>query len=161
MPEKSSDGPRCRGPSLGKSGHGLIGYVNNVGKRKSLCISYGRLFLEMDGGLPSTGHDISVADAFFSNIVCRFGMPTVIHSDQGREFENKVMHELCILGGAHKTKTTPYHPESDGQVERFNRTLLMMLAMFAGEHKDDWDDLLPPVIMAYRSSVHESTGFSL
>ena len=36
----------------------------------------------------------------------------------------------------------------------------MMLAMFAGEHKDDWDDLLPPVIVAYRSSVHESTGFS-
>ena len=69
------------------------------------------------------------------------------------------MHELCILGGAHKTKTTPYHPESDGLVERFNRTLQMMLAMF-GEHRDDWDDLLPPVMMAYRSSVHESTGFS-
>ena len=103
---------------------------------------------------------ISVADAFFSNVVCRFGMPTVIHSDQGREFENKVMHEVCILGGAHKTKTTPYHLESDGLVERFNRTLLMMLAMFAGEHKDDWDDLLPPVMMAYRSSVHESMGFS-
>ena len=81
-------------------------------------------------------------------------MPTVIHSDQGREFENKVMHE--ILGGSHKMKTTPYHPESDG----LNRTLLMMLAIFAGEHKDDWDDLLPPVMMAYRSSVHESTGFS-
>ena len=103
---------------------------------------------------------ISVADAFFSNIVCRFGMPSVIHSDQGREFENKVMHELCILGGSHKTKTTPYHLESDRLVERFNRTLLMMLAMFAGEHKEDWDDLLPPVMMAYRSSVHESTGFS-
>ena len=42
---------------------------------------------------------ISVADAFFSNIVCRFGMPSVIHSDQGREFENKVMHELCLLYG--------------------------------------------------------------
>ena len=53
---------------------------------------------------------VSVADAFFSNIVCRF--------------ENKVMHELCILRGAHKTKTTPYHPESDGLVERFNGTLL-------------------------------------
>ena len=48
---------------------------------------------------------ISVADALFSNIVCRFGMPTVIHSDQGREFENKVMHELCILGGAHQKAT--------------------------------------------------------
>ena len=45
-------------------------------------------------------------------------------------------------------------------MERFNRTLLMMLAMFAGDNKDDWDDLLPVVMMAYRSSVHNSTVFS-
>ena len=102
----------------------------------------------------------SVADAFFNQVVCRFGMPIVIHSDQGREFENKIMQELCILCGSHKTRTTPYHPESDGLVERFNRTLLMMLAMFAGKNREDWDDLLPAVMMAYRSSVHESTGFS-
>ena len=76
------------------------------------------------------------------------------------EGANGTCSELCLLGGSHKTKTTPYHLESDGLVERFNRTLLMMLAMFAGEHKDDWDDLLPPVMMVYRSSVHESTGFS-
>ena len=49
---------------------------------------------------------------------------------------------------------------SDGLVERFNRTLLMMLAMFAGENRDDWDDLLPAVMMVYCSSVLESTGFS-
>ena len=75
---------------------------------------------------------LAVADAFFQQIVCRFGMPAVIHSDQGREFENNLMQELCLLCGAHKTRTTPYHPASDGLVERFNRTLLMMLAMFAG-----------------------------
>ena len=102
----------------------------------------------------------SVADAFFNNVVCRFGMPIVIHSDQGREFENKILHELCLIGGSHKTRTSPYHPESDGMVERFNRTLLMMLAMVAGKNRDDWDDLLPAVMMAYRSSVHESTGYS-
>ena len=47
---------------------------------------------------------LSVADAFFQYVVCRFGMPSVIHSDQGREFENKVMHELCLLCGAHKNQ---------------------------------------------------------
>ena len=62
--------------------------------------------------------------------------------------------------GANKTCTTPYHPASDGLVERFNRTLLMMSAMFAEENRDDWDDLLPAVMMAYCSSVHESTSFS-
>ena len=102
----------------------------------------------------------SVADVFFNQVVCRFGMPIVIHSDEGREFENKIMQELCILCGSHKTRTSPYHPESDGLVERFNRTLLMMLAMFASKNREDWDDLLPAVMMAYRSSVHESTGFS-
>ena len=48
-------------------------------------------------------------------------MPAVIHSDQGQEVENNLMQELCLLCGAHKTRTTPYHPASDGLVERFNR----------------------------------------
>ena len=101
-----------------------------------------------------------LSDAFFQLIVCRFGMPSVIHSDQGREFENNLMQELCLLCGVYKSRTTSYHPANDGLLERFNRTLLMMLAIFAGENRDDWDDLLPAVMMAYRSSVHESTGFS-
>ena len=97
---------------------------------------------------------------FFQLIVCRFGMPAVIHFGQGWQFENHLIQELCLLLGAHKTRTTPYHPASDGLVERFNRTLLMLLAMFAGEHRDDRDDLLLAIMMAYRSSVHESTGLS-
>ena len=53
---------------------------------------------------------LAVADAIFQLIVCRFGMPAIIHSDQGREFENHLMQELCLLCGAHKTRTTPYPP---------------------------------------------------
>ena len=76
--------------------------------------------------------------------------------------ENNLMQELCLLCGAHKTRTTPCHAASNGLVERFNRTLPIMWAMFAGENRDDWDDLLRAVLMiAFRSSVHESTGFSL
>ena len=106
------------------------------------------------GGYGYFGYVSYYSDAFFQLIVFRFGMPAVIHSDQGREFDNNLMQELCLLCGAHKTRTTPYHPASDGLVEHFNRTLLMMLAMFAGENRDNWDDLLPVVMMAYRSSVH-------
>ena len=156
MPAEGSYGTCRSRPPLGEGRHGLVGHVNHVGEGESLCVSNGGLFLSVHFLIKQRFRWQTLSPV----TLCAFGMPSVIHSDQGREFENKVMHELCLLGGSHKTKTTPYHPESDGLVERFNRTLLMMLAMFAGEHKDDWDDLLPPVMMAYRSSVHESTGFS-
>ena len=53
---------------------------------------------------------VVVADAFFQLIICRFSMPAVIHSDQGREFENHLMQELCLLLGAHKICTTHISP---------------------------------------------------
>ena len=103
---------------------------------------------------------VAIADAFFLLIICHFGMTVVIHSEQGREFENHLMLELGLLLGEHRTCTFPYHPVSDGLVDQFNHTFLMMLAMFAGEDRDDRDDLLPAVMMAYRSSILESTSFS-
>lgn len=102
----------------------------------------------------------TVADILVREIVCRFGMPLVIHSDQGREFENGLMHSMCDLLGCTKTKTAPYHPASDGMIERFNRTCVMMLSMFVNDRRDNWDELLPFVMHAYRTSVHESTGYS-
>ena len=102
----------------------------------------------------------TVAEVLVDKIVLRFGMPLVIHSDQGREFENGLMKSLCTLPGCVKTRTAPYHPESDGMVERFNRTCLMMLSMFVNDRRDNWHELLPFVMHAYRTSVHESTGYS-
>ena len=105
-----------------------------------------------------------MADILVDNIILRFGMPLVIHSDQGREFENGLMKSLCALLGCTKTRTAPYHPESDGMIERFNRTCLMMLSMFVNDKRhspnDNWNELLPFVMHAYRTSVHEFTGYS-
>ena len=69
----------------------------------------------------------TVANLLVDNIILCFGMPLVIHSDQGREFENGLMKSLCALLGCTKTRTAPYHLESDVMIERFNRTCLMML----------------------------------
>ena len=98
----------------------------------------------------------TVADILVENIILRFGMPLVIHSDQGREFENGLMKSVCALLGCTKTRTAPYHPESDGMIERFNRTCLMMLSMFVNDRRDNWHELLPFIMHAYRTSVHES-----
>ena len=92
-------------------------------------------------------------------IIQRFGMPLVIHSDQGSEFENGLMKSLCTLLGCVKTQTAPYHPESDRMVERFNR-MCLMISMFVNDRRDNWSELLPFVMHAYRTSVHESTGYS-
>ena len=75
----------------------------------------------------------SVADALMDIWLPRYGFPLFLHSDQGKEFDNAMIHKLSELLGTVKTKTTPYHPRSDGLVERFNRTLLAMLAMFVSQ----------------------------
>ena len=76
----------------------------------------------------------------------------------GRNFESALLKEVCQLLGVVKTRTTPYHPQSDGLVERFNHTLLNLLSMAASENERDWDLHIPMVMMAYRTSVQESTG---
>ena len=100
----------------------------------------------------------TVAEQLISNFICRFGVPYYIHTDQGRNFESSLISEMCHSLGMTKTRTTPYHPQSDGLVERFNRTLLNMLSIFCKDNETTWDLQLPYVMMAYRTSVQESTG---
>ena len=103
----------------------------------------------------------TVAKVLVNEWVCRFGAPDVIHSDQGKNFESHLFAEVCHLLGMEKTRTTPYHPQSDGLVERFNRTLRMLLTIRMNQVPEDtWDEELPMLMLAYRSSVQESTRFT-
>ena len=70
------------------------------------------------------------------------------------------MHEICRLMGMHKSRTTAYHPQCDGQVERQNQTLQNILSSFVSQHKDDWDNWVSLAVYAYNTSCHASTGFS-
>ena len=98
-----------------------------------------------------------VAKVFVNEFVACFGAPVTLHTDQGRNFESALMKEICQLLGVTKTRATPYHPQSDGMVERFNRTLLSMLSTAIEDDEKDWDTKLPCLMLAYRSSVHETT----
>ena len=88
-----------------------------------------------------------------------YGFPKKILSDQGRDFESEVVHELCKMAGIQKIRTTPYHPCSN-PVERWNRTLLNMLRSLEEERKVEWKKVLPCVVHAYNCCQHQSTGFS-
>lgn len=72
----------------------------------------------------------TVAKIMVEEVFVRLGTPRIIHSDQGRQFESELFREVCRLFHIEKTRTTAYHPQSDGMVERFNRTLTSMLSAF-------------------------------
>ena len=102
----------------------------------------------------------TVGRKLVDEMFCRFSPPEQLHSDQGRQFESELVKEICKLLGVRKTHTTPYHPQGNGMVERFNRTLLDMLSTTVGDHPSNWEHNLRKVCLAYNSSVHASTGFS-
>ena len=102
----------------------------------------------------------TVAAVLVEEFICRFGTPVQIHTDQGRNFESNLFREVCRLLDIDKTRTTPFHPQSDGMVERFNRTLQAMLSKVVAPDQRDWDKWLPYVMMAYRSSTHVTTKYS-
>lgn len=103
---------------------------------------------------------ITVAEKIVSEWVCRYGAPHTLHSDQGTNFESAVFQGMCELLGIEKTHTTPFHPQSDGQVERFNATLQKTLSATAERCHWDWDLMLPYAVMAYRATKHSSTGLT-
>lgn len=90
--------------------------------------------------------------------VQELGVPERLHTDQGAQFESLMMRELYQRLGIHKTRTTPYHPESDGMVERFMRTLKDMVSKYIDSQGLDWDESTRSYAMAYNSSLHETTG---
>lgn len=100
----------------------------------------------------------TVAGILVTDVITRFGVPNIIHSDHGSQFESQLFTEMCRLLQISKPRTSPYHPQSDGMVERFNKTLATMPSAYVNDHHSNWDTLIPYVMMAYRSSIHETTG---
>ena len=102
----------------------------------------------------------SVVQCLFEDYVLVHGIPEVLHSDQGRQFEAEIVQRLCQLLGIKKSRTAPYNPKSDGMVERFNRTLIDQLAKTLLACGGEWDAYLKHVAFAYNTSVHACTNYT-
>ena len=100
------------------------------------------------------------ADSLLYHFIVHYGFPQMLHSDQGANFEGKVIRELCTMAGMSKSRTSPYHPAGNGQTERMNRTLLEMLGTLDPSRKQDWKSEVAPLIHAYNCTRHETTGHS-
>ena len=94
------------------------------------------------------------------NFFSRVGILKGILTDCGSNFTSELLTEIYCLLHVHPIQTTPYHPQTDGLVERFNKTLKSLLHKTVSETGKDWDQLLPYLLFAYREVPQASTGFS-
>ena len=88
------------------------------------------------------------------------GVSRVLHSDQDANVDGAVFKGLCNLIEAAKTRTMPYHPHGNGQMEILNKSLAKILSKLISDHRQDSADFVPKAVLAYNTSVHESTGFT-
>lgn len=102
----------------------------------------------------------TVADRLFNDYALRFGFPKRIHHDRGGEFDNRLIAQLKKNCGVASSRTSPYHPQGNGQAERFNRTLLQMLKTLTNKEKRNWKESLNKLTFAYNCTRCEVTGFS-
>ena len=139
----------------------ILGPLPESGNGNSYILVVGDYFTRWMEAYPIQNQEaVTVAQKLVDEIFCRFSVPEQLHSDQGRQFESAVIKEICNLLHIEKTRTTAYHPQSDGLVERFNRTLLSMLTTCGRSHPFEWEDHIRKVCFAYNMSVQATTGYS-
>ena len=103
---------------------------------------------------------IEVASILFGNLFTKFGFPAHIISDQGRQFDGELFHQLCKFANINKLRTTPYKASTNGQVERWHRTLHSILAKTVQDNHRNWHFHIPSVVMAYNSTKNKVTQFT-
>ena len=102
----------------------------------------------------------TVAEFIYKEIICRHGVPEEILSDRGSSFLNQIIRQLCEKFQTKHRLTSPYRPQTNGMVERFNRTIGECIAKLLSDKEKDWDEYIEAVLLAYRTSKHETTGFT-
>jgi cleavage and polyadenylation specificity factor subunit 1 len=100
----------------------------------------------------------TVASKFFSEWVCRYGVPLRITTDCGRQFGSQLFNSFSRIMGSHHIRTTTYHPASNGLVERFHRTLKAAIRCYATER---WVEILPTILLGLRSTFKEDLQASV
>ena len=101
-----------------------------------------------------------VEEALAKDFFPRHGIPEVILTDQGQEFNAKTFRMYLKGLGVDHRRTTPYNPQANGKIERFNRTLKEIIARLVNNDARKWEDQLSNALMAYRHSVSNVTGYT-
>ena len=101
-----------------------------------------------------------VAKTLCENFLVHYGWPEKILTDQGKSFENSLIRELCELAQVKKLHTSPYQPETNGQCEHFNATMITMLGTLPPHAKKNGQECIATLTHAYYCTISSVTGFS-
>jgi hypothetical protein len=110
--------------------------------------------------VPIKGKSAQEIATHLFNYISFFGPPKTLLSDQGKEFLNQVVDKLSSITGIERKVTSAYHPRTNGLTERFNRTLIESLCRHTDTDPLHWHEWLPYVLLAYRTRIQSSTGYS-
>jgi transposase InsO family protein len=102
----------------------------------------------------------TVCSALLKHVFCRYGLCREILSDQGAEFNSKLLLSLLAMFGIRKIRTTAYRPQSNGRCERAHRDMNAMFAKLIDGDPSDWDLVLDAIVLCYNGSVNRSTGYT-
>ena len=100
----------------------------------------------------------TAANAITEEWIMKFGAPDVINTDQGSNFNSELLHGICRIFMIEKTRTTPYHPQGNGQFERFDRVIADTLLNHCAEKPQERDVYLPYITFVYNTTVHRTIG---
>jgi transposase InsO family protein len=98
----------------------------------------------------------TIARCLVDKLITKYGAPQAVLTDRGTNFLSVLVNEICVLFKIKQMRTTSYHPQTDGLVERFNRTLCDMLACYVNKEPEEWDKFLPFVTFAYNTAIQST-----
>lgn len=111
--------------------------------------------------VPIPNQEVStIAEAYVRKFICVFGTPKVLLTDQGSNFLSELFKNVCKLFKIKKNQTSPYHPQSNGALERSHRSLGDYLRSYATQDPDNWDKWLEYATFCYNTTPHSSTNFT-
>ena len=102
----------------------------------------------------------TIAEFIYQNIICRHGTPEVLMLDRETNFTSQLIEDLCKRSQIDHRLTSAYRPQTNGLVERFNRTIGKCLAKLCSNREKDWDEYLDLMLLAYRTMKNRTMEFS-
>ena len=137
-----------------------IGPLKTTSKGNRYILSMIDCYTKYAEAEPLPNQEAKTVVQALEQIFSRHGIPSVLLTDQGRDFESHRFQSMRRLFNIDKRCTTPYHPQSDRLCELFNRILTLLVRMKVKKHRDNLDVLLPSALLTYRVSKQENAGVS-